>query len=621
MFKKTLISLAVASSVGLTGCFDSGETGANANPDYQITDTTINESLVRPLFDPIITSETFSVPTGFDLIYLLGATRAPSYDFTGFATGSDFVSTALNDLEGASTTAPIDIPFNGELDPDTAVLGDTVHLVPIKMNPLAPGVAENIELTANPSFIDLDATGGPYDTTKLASQKVRVEVIDSEEGTNTVLRITPLEPLASQTKYVVIVTDGLKASDNRSTAQSVAFQNTIGDGPLFESFGTIRDVLNGAVSLAQGWQQVNSNTDGLTLAYTMTTANTRTVFDAITSPATYLTTLGEQVVLYSALGAAREVLESRATQYETVTGSDAFEAVQDALSDSPEDLEVAQAVGAAVQPYLASQQAGDDPSLAGQIVGSAVSGLPFPKPRTAKFYSDTSRTADNLATVAATGGALAAVAASVSVTEGGIELPYYLDLPGDEGAGLVNGVWRGSETLETTMNETIDALKATNPTLRNFEFPRDSDGTFNVTQYMPFPEEKAKVAVPVVAFYPESATCDNSITDVVLFQHGITTDRSVATIPAINIVAQSLGSACVAVVAIDQPLHGLGGNDDPDDNETELPGRVSGLTAAGDYMDANDFSDDAIVGERHFMFSEGDEPFVPEMKTDILDVE
>ena len=64
MFKKTLISLAVASSVGLTGCFDSGETGANANPDYQITNPDFTGK-TWPIFNPI-TSE---LPIPNDLIF------------------------------------------------------------------------------------------------------------------------------------------------------------------------------------------------------------------------------------------------------------------------------------------------------------------------------------------------------------------------------------------------------------------------------------------------------------------------------------------------------------------------------------------------------------------------
>ena len=68
MFKKTLISLAVASSVGLTGCFDSGETGANANPEYLIEDTTIDKSIVRPIYDPNPIAAEPKFPINSDLI-------------------------------------------------------------------------------------------------------------------------------------------------------------------------------------------------------------------------------------------------------------------------------------------------------------------------------------------------------------------------------------------------------------------------------------------------------------------------------------------------------------------------------------------------------------------------
>jgi protein involved in sex pheromone biosynthesis len=49
MYKKTLLTLAVASALGLSGCFDEADSGArNANPNFQITDTTIDQSVVRP---------------------------------------------------------------------------------------------------------------------------------------------------------------------------------------------------------------------------------------------------------------------------------------------------------------------------------------------------------------------------------------------------------------------------------------------------------------------------------------------------------------------------------------------------------------------------------------------
>src|SRR5690606_3569599 len=63
MFKKTLISLAVASSLGLTGCFDSGSDNKNANPSPKYTDESINGTWL--VFNPA----TRQIPTPTDLSF------------------------------------------------------------------------------------------------------------------------------------------------------------------------------------------------------------------------------------------------------------------------------------------------------------------------------------------------------------------------------------------------------------------------------------------------------------------------------------------------------------------------------------------------------------------------
>ncbi len=596
MFKKTLISLAVASSLGLTGCFDSGSTGKNANPNYRITDTTIDNTLIRPVFNPILTAPDFSVPANYDLVLLLGAGQSTNYDFTGFTSGTDAASNTISDLAGFSTSGQIDVRFNGSLDPSTVIENQTVHLVPIKMLPVSDNTP-NIELTANPSYIN---SADPFDLTKYASQDIRVEVISLDGTTNNTIRITPLKPLENQTKYIVIITNGVKGSDGRSTAQSIGYSQMAGDGPLGTSaLQSVRDLVKGGQKLAKGWLSANGINQDVTLAYTMTTSNTQTVLNSITSPATYLTKLGQQVVLYSALQVVRDNLP------ETATASTVFAALADALSDQPKNTELAQAVGAAVGPYIANS------SLGQQIVSSVVAQLPFPRRRTSAFYSSTTKGAETLPAIASSGNSsLITAASNVSVTEGAIELPYYLQLPGSDGSGLVEGMWRASTTVESGLNAAIDSKKGTYPTLSNFKFPRDSDGTFNVTQYMPFPEENAKTAVPVTAFYPDTGC---AITDVVIFQHGITVDRSVAQIPAINIAAQTLGlGKCVATIAMDQPLHGLGGS---------TVGTVPGLTPGQNYINASDFPNSDYVGERHFNFTAIPGTLTPKKASAITDVQ
>ncbi|MDX1459287.1 MAG: MECDP-synthase [Marinobacter sp.] len=605
MFKKTLLSLAVASTVGLTGCFDDAKTGANADPDYKINDTTIDTSLVRPVFNPFPTSPEFSIPANFDLVLLLGAGQSSNYDFTGFTTGSDPASTAISDMVGFSTAGQIDIRFDGSLAPATVVAGQSVFLIPLNMLPVSASTPD-VELTGNPSYIN---TADPFDLTKYAAQNIRTEVISLDGGSNNVIRVTPLEPLEDQTKYLVLVTDAVTGADGQPTEQSTAFSQLAGDGPLgTSSFQSIRDLIQGGVGLAEGWLGANGIDNDVTLAYTVTTSNTKTVLSAITSPATYLTQLGQEMVLYSALQVVRDNLPDGST------ASAQFAALADALSASPVNTDLAGKVAQAIGPYIA------DPSLVETIVGSVVPDMPFPQPRTTAVYDATTQATSDLTAIANSGNAaLIAAGAAVNVSEGAIELPYYLELPGAGGAGLVTGMWRGSTDLESGMNDTIDALKGSNPTLSNFQFPRDSDGTFNVTQYMPFPQENARVVAPFAVFYPNPAAAPNcadgggtGITDVVVFQHGLTRDRSLATIPAINLTAQTLASSlCVVTIAMDQPLHGLGG---------ATVGTVPGLTPAANYVDPADFPDADFIGERHFNFSTPAGSFAPQEESDIRNV-
>ncbi|MEE3170938.1 MAG: MECDP-synthase, partial [Pseudomonadota bacterium] len=115
MFKKTLISLAVASSVGLTGCFGGGESGANANPDYRISNPAI-DGKVWPRFNPV----KGELPIPNDLIFQsddLETVNVNEADGTfSVADSTPPVTSALNKLSGASTVAPIDIAMSGTID-------------------------------------------------------------------------------------------------------------------------------------------------------------------------------------------------------------------------------------------------------------------------------------------------------------------------------------------------------------------------------------------------------------------------------------------------------------------------------------------------------------------------
>ncbi|MEC9084196.1 MAG: hypothetical protein VYE45_10615, partial [Pseudomonadota bacterium] len=119
MFKKTLISLAVASSLGLTGCFSGSNDGGNENPKPQYSADSLGKTY--PIFNPA----KGQLPLPNDLIF-----DSTQKDGTfGVDDTTPPVTTALNELSGASTIAPAVIQTSGQLDASTVIAGQTVHLI------------------------------------------------------------------------------------------------------------------------------------------------------------------------------------------------------------------------------------------------------------------------------------------------------------------------------------------------------------------------------------------------------------------------------------------------------------------------------------------------------------
>jgi hypothetical protein len=581
MFKKTLISLAVASSLGLTGCFDSGGKGGNANPDYQITDTTIDRSIVRPVFDPNPLSPTFSVPTHFDLLLLLGATQSARHDFTAPASGPEPVRSALDSLSGFSTTSAFNVRFDGELDPETVAAGETVFLVALNTDSPLKGTDAPLALPAvNPA--DVTGPAAPEN-----QPKFRAEAVDVDGGSKNAIRITPLEPLEEGRKYLVLVSNGVEGANGKNIEQSVQGRN-VGEGALAnDALSNVKAIVGGLNDLGRNILQ--SSGQDVALAYTFTTNADTEVLRTMMAPTISTTKLGQQIGFTAQLKAVRDV-------YTDLT----FSELTDKLSELGEKaaLVAAQQLDISTLPVKEQQVIGRLGQLSQITTQSAItaavqaeigSTIHLPQPRPSLFLN--TQSASNLATIqgiSATDPSSPVVAAAtqVSVSQGAIQLPYYQKLPGDDGSNLTDGSWEGNTELETNLNNSLSSGGGV------FEFLRDGteeDGTtagpLNVNGYFPFPMQQATTTVPVVVFWPSlenpgtqaperpaactDATAPNGIT---IFQHGITVDRSTAMLPAILLANQS----CQAVVAIDQPLHGLGG--DSEDFPGVNPGTVPGLT-------------------------------------------
>eukprot|EP00903_Cladosiphon_okamuranus_P007356 g7131.t1 len=614
MFKKTLISLAVASSVGLTGCFDSGETGANANPDYQIEDTTIDKSIVRPIYDPNPIAADPKFPINADLILLLGATQSANYDFTGLSGGTSPADDAVNDLSGFSTSGAFTLKFDGELNPQTVMANATVFLLPLNVGPAVESAPEALPNTNPTSIVASNPFGQGLG---LEQPNFRADVVSVDGGVNNAVRVVPLEPLTEGQKYLVVVTDDVQGANGKPIERSVQ-DVALADGVLGNpALANVKTILQTADQLANGFLAQMQTGSESALAYTFTTNSDTDVLRAMMAPAAFGPALGQKVGFTAALKAVRDNYPTQNfSQLTTTLGElQVLAAGLQGGSVDPSTLTAQQLD--AIAALGASQQIANPTAIGNAIAQEVGDTLHLPVPRPSFFFPKSE--AANLTTIQGldASNSIAQAAAQVQVHQGAITLPYYQSLPGETGAGIVNGSWSGSTSLEEDLNESLS------PGDPVFSFLRDIDGTLNVNGYFPFPQKNADTTVPVVIFNPSTdsrpaacvdATKPNGVT---IFQHGITVDRSVAMLPAI-LLAQS---SCQAVVAIDQPLHGLAG---ADAGAVPGPGTVPGLSAldettltaavnqllqapgvAGSPLEAqlNALINADYIGERHFGYT------------------
>jgi hypothetical protein len=553
MFKKTLISLAVASSLGLTGCFDSGETGANANPDYQINNPAI-DGKTWPLFNPV-TSE---LPLPNDLIFQSDDEDTAIIEADGtfkVADTSPPVTSALNELSGASTVAPAVVRLNGDIDPDSVdsrpfviqmVNGNpvpvpnpdqNVFLIELRyasgdpVQGLGAGEPPTIPLAVTAQVAsgalgagatDLDgrtvAEAGQY-LGALAQNPTYTHEVVQLDGTSAI-RIHPKVPLNPKSRYLVVVTNEVLDINGDPIIASPTYANlTDPDQPLgTSSLAPVRTIINSFwESVAGSYFGLNNSarTEALTvgdiaLSYSFTTSNDQEVLQYIADPTTYFRDL--------VAGAAR------------VAG------VKQALAGGTTDyaglLAAAGAAEASANPdaTAANLAAGLDPLL------------PTPNDRsdTATFGAP-----QDVTLVSAVSSQFVDFG-QVNIVQGTIDLPYYLGVPTGqseaEGAVINTSDWTASLPLAANLSNLIGTQLAQS----------DSSVSDVVNYRFPFPIKTQDVTVPVMVLYPAGYDGTTRL-ETFIYMHGITTDRSAA----LTFGSALAANAGVAVVAIDQPLHGV----------------------------------------------------------------
>lgn len=555
MFKKTLISLAVASSLGLTGCFDSAGDGGNANPNYKISNPEL-DGKTWPLFNPV----TGQLPLPNDLIFRSDNPATSINEADGSFSVADSappVTTALNQLSGASSIAPAVVQFNGQIDEDsvdsrafiltdpadpTSVIpnpnqnvflieleyasGDPVRGLGAGESPTIP-LAITAQVAAGAAPQDLSgrnqAQAGAYLFGLTQSPDYVAEVVTLDG--NSAIRINPTKPLNPFKRYLVVVTKEVLDVNGDPIVQSPLYRDVADPTRVLgnpTALAPVRQIVDGF------WEKVAASFFGvpnqarptalteesIAISYSFTTSNDQRVLQYIADPKTFFK--------------------------ETILASIRFDAVKEARDEGETDFFTLFGIGNAAVAAAEPTADGQADALVGAFTAGELLPTPADLSSTAEFG-----TPQDVTQVSAIASQFVDFG-DVNIVQGTIDLPYYLGVPTGssdaEGSVINTQSWKANAALAAVAGDQLGV-----------ELAQSDPMVSEVVNYrFPFPAKTQDVTVPIMVLYP--ADYDGSTPlETVMYMHGITTDRSTA-LTFGSALAHNSG---VAVVVIDQPVHGV----------------------------------------------------------------
>ncbi|MCE0760907.1 hypothetical protein LWH94_17115 [Marinobacter sp. G11] len=561
MFKKTLISLAVASSLGLTGCFDSASSGKNANPDYQISNPEL-DGKTWPLFNPV----TGALPLPNDLIFKSDDSTTAINEADGsfsVADSSPPVTSALNQLSGASTIAPPVVQFNGKIDPNSVdsrafVLADPSDPTTVIPNPNQNVFLIELEYAGGDPVRGLGAGESPTIPLAITAQVAAGVAPQDLNGRNqaqaagylysltqapeyiaetkhlldgdSIIRINPTKPLNPFKRYLVVVTNEVLDINGDPIVQA----------PIYRDVADPDRVLGNPAALAPVRRIVDGFWEKVAASFFGVPNQARPAEAALTEESIALsysfTTSNDQRVL-------QYIADPKAFFKETILGSVRFNAVTTARTDAENpisDFFALYTIGnnavAAAEPTADGQAT----ALVGAFTAANLLPTPSDRSSTANFgapqdVTQVSAIADQFVDFG-----------DVNIVQGTIDLPYYLGIPTGssdaEGSVINTKSWEANAALAAAAGDQLGVQLAQS----------DPEVSKVVNYRFPFPAKTDDVKVPIMVLYP--ASYDGSAPlETVMYMHGITTDRSAA----LTFGSAMAKNSNVAVVVIDQPAHGV----------------------------------------------------------------
>lgn len=612
----------------------------------------------RPEGEPVPADKTYVIfsPATSDMPIpndiLFGQETAADGTMSAGTDASNPVITGIDYLDGNSVLAPIDIKFSGSLDNSQII--DATSFITLNNN-IIPNPNQNVfilplsypsgdalrqaqvgdsvvevPIFAEAAIYQAAVSGDSAALAQLAKPSVRAELLSLDGGTDNVIRINPLKPLLSETKYLVVIT-GLDDANGNPVYPSNAYDfikdpaNNLGNLGL----EPIRTAIQGWEQLANGYFSfvgsvytaaglpIDAPTnDAIVLSMTFTTAGTDTVLRSTAAPEYFfeksLRTAYKQEAISKLVAGTYNVSGDNSSQSSltdaAINSTIAFLLTSPTLPDSSinplynTDIETAVAAGAnyttlaadasaahvmqraAAEASITVHDSADEASgdkepyvtIATEAVGMVATlaqgaqqpvNTIFPVPAP----RDTSFYRMDIASEINP-----ALAAPARVYQGQITLPVYQAKPSaTDGTNVISSTWQADATIGAMLDIGSGNTMGTTPP------------SSMVTYRYPFPGEQSKVTVPILATLPEPTTLANFGLSkppegwpVVIFVHGITADRSTA-LPIADALAFACvkpdlsgvsGAPCFATVVIDHPLHGV----------AAIGSRVPGLPSVSD---------------------------------------
>ena len=579
MLKKTLLSLAIATSTaGLTAC----NISSTADSNKVVADPILAGT---PGFAAEFTAVVFSagrgeLPVNTDFLFA----KASTTDGTAsVADSTPPVTTMINDLAGFSATASIDLSFTAALDPATVIAGSSVWLVELKSKE-DNSLIDSLDLAS----IVAVSPANPFaegDDQLTPGQDYVAEYVAMDNGATPSIRIHPLKPLDPKTKYIVVVTDKLKDANGKTVISSSEYAHVASNQDLISaSLAPVRAAVQGWEALAGGFlsvaTQATQTQDNVILSYAFTTEANDDILLAMAAPENYVYSLfADTVGLEGAVGA-----ETVATAIATVGtilsmpyATDAEKlAVRNtatyktALANGVAEKLVGEAgvnqIIAAVAPAVTGVVGAVDTVEEGALV------------KLSTIYATTiQKTAANGAGALLKGAAHRPSAQNFVAIAGGSGIvkiphnntglnltnPYAVSMQGmltlpqfmEKKSVNRNSFWKSRDADGiSSVGAVLDGAFGNDPLSTP---PKDDDETGNVTYRFPFAQHIEDVKVPVLVTYPiAGGGCSKPAAGwpTVIFQHGITTDRTASLGFANSMAAAATG--CFATVAMDLPTHG-----------------------------------------------------------------